>query len=89
MGNQGLQSYSPNSATAKPGQKVIWRNQDPAGPHGAKGNGFDTGSLQPGAESSPQTIAPGTYLYSCPDHPGMTGKLKVEAGAAPTASLRE
>ena len=78
-GMNGSNSYSPNPATVKVGQKVAWRNADSL-PHTATADGaaFDTGTIAPGATSSPITIsAAGSFPYHCAIHPSMVGALTV------------
>ena len=76
-GMAGSQSFSPNPGAAKPGQTVAWRNADSV-THTATGTGFDTGSIAPGATSSPIAFATaGTFQYHCTIHPSMVGTLNV------------
>jgi plastocyanin len=77
----GSNSYSPNPATVKVGQKIFFQNVDfsTAPGHTATGGGFDTGLLTPGVTSSPAITlsSPGTFTYSCKIHPSMNGTLTV------------
>jgi len=76
-GMAGDQSFSPSPGAAKPGQTVAWRNADSV-THTATGTGFDTGSIAPGATSSPIAFATaGTFQYHCTIHPSMVGTLNV------------
>jgi hypothetical protein len=78
-GINGGMSFSPNPASARVGQKVIWRNAD-ALPHTATANGgaFDTGIVTAGASSAPVAMgAAGTFPYHCSVHPSMVGTLTV------------
>lgn len=80
QGNRGNQSYSPNPVTVRVGQTVAWRNADSA-THTATQDtaGFNTGSIAPGATSSPITMsAAGTFPYHCTIHPGMVGTITVQ-----------
>jgi plastocyanin len=79
VGMDGSLSYSPNPATARVGQTVAWKNADTV-PHTATANGgtFNTGTIAPGATSSPIAMtAAGTFPYVCAIHPSMTGTLSV------------
>ena len=78
-GMNGSNSYSPNPGTIKVGQAVAWRNADTI-PHTATADGsaFDTGTIAPGATSSPITLnAVGSFAYHCGFHPSMVGTLNV------------
>lgn len=79
VGMNGANSYSPNPATVKVGQTVAWRNADNAA-HTSTANGgaFNTGTIAPGATSTPITMtAAGAFPYLCVIHPSMTGTLTV------------
>jgi PKD repeat protein len=78
-GLHGASSFSPNPASARVGQKVVWLNSD-ALPHTATANGgaFDTGIVDAGASSAAVAMgAAGTFPYRCTLHPSMTGTLVV------------
>jgi hypothetical protein len=77
-GLNGASSFSPNPASARVGQKIIWRNSD-ALPHTATANGgaFDTGIVGAGAQSAAVAMGAGTFPYHCTLHPSMTGTLTV------------
>ena len=78
-GMNGALSFSPNPASARVGQKIIWRNSD-ALSHTATANGgaFDTGIVSGGANSAAIGMgAAGTFPYHCTLHPSMTGTLTV------------
>ena len=80
LGMNGSNSYSPNPATTKVGQTIVWRNGDSiAHTATADGGAFDTGTLAPGATSNLITVAAaGTYGYHCAIHGFvMTGTLIV------------
>jgi plastocyanin len=74
----GGMSYSPAVATARVGQRVVWRNAD-ISIHTATADGgaFDTGFISPGASGALQVTAAGTFPYHCTVHPTMTGTLNV------------
>ena len=72
-------AYSPNPATMTIGQTVSWVNNDSV-PHTATGTSFNTGSLAPGATSTPITMGTaGSFAYHCDIHPTMKGTLTVVA----------
>jgi plastocyanin len=79
-GMSGSNSYSPNPATVKVGQKVAWRNADSvAHTATADGSAFDTGTIAPGATSGSITMsAAGSFPYHCTIHGfSMVGTLTV------------
>jgi plastocyanin len=80
VGMNGSNSYAPNPATVKVGQKVAWRNADSLA-HTATADGFafDTGTIAPGATSNPITMnTAGSFPYHCAIHGfTMTGVLNV------------
>jgi plastocyanin len=77
-GMNGALSFSPNPASARVGQKIIWRNPG-ALAHTATANGgaFDTGIVAAGAQSAAVAPGAGTFPYHCTLHPSMTGTLTV------------
>jgi plastocyanin len=81
VGMNGSNSYSPNPVTVRVGQTVSWRNGDAvAHTATADGGAFDTGSIAPGASSSPLAAnTAGTFPYHCAIHGFvMTGTLIVQ-----------
>lgn len=79
-GMNGSNSFSPNPGTLKAGQTVAWRNADSTSHTATADNGgFNTGTIAPGATSSPITMsAAGTISYHCSIHPSMVGSLSVQ-----------
>ncbi|MFB3855587.1 MAG: cupredoxin domain-containing protein [Vicinamibacterales bacterium] len=79
VGQSGSQSYSPNPATIRAGQRVAWRNADStAHTATADGGAFNTGIIAPGATSAPITIgSTGSFAYHCTLHPDMVATLTV------------
>ncbi|HXB57744.1 MAG TPA: amicyanin [Vicinamibacteria bacterium] len=76
----GNMSYSPNPASVRVGQTILWQNADFATSpgHTATSGSFDTGLIIPGMTSVPITLsAAGTVTYGCKLHPMMTGTLIV------------
>ncbi|RPJ81318.1 MAG: hypothetical protein EHM13_10615 [Acidobacteria bacterium] len=79
LATNGSQSFSPNPASIRAGQRVSWRNADSVA-HTATANGgaFNTGVIAPGATSAPITInTTGNLAYHCTLHPEMVGSLTV------------
>jgi plastocyanin len=78
-GMDGAQSFSPNPGSVKVGQTVAWRNTDSvAHTATADGGSFNTGTIAPGATSSPIMMsAAGSLAYHCSFHPSMVGSLTV------------
>ena len=78
-GMNGSLSFSPNPGAVKVGQTVAWRNADSvAHTATADGGSFDTGTIAPGATSSPIKLsAAGAFTYHCAFHPTMVGSLSV------------
>lgn len=79
VANNGGLSYSPNPATARVGQRIVWVNvHDMVHTASADGGEFDTGVLDPGASSGAITIgSTGSHPYHCNVHPGMSGTLVI------------
>lgn len=78
-GMNGNQSYSPNPATVRVGQRVAWRNADSQA-HTATANGgaFNTGVIGVNVTSAPITMNnAGSFPYHCTLHPDMVGTLTV------------
>jgi plastocyanin len=70
-------SFSPDPASVKVGQSVIWHNADVIA-HTATGSDFDTGPIGPGQDSAPIIFSSaGSRPYHCTIHPSMTGTLDV------------
>jgi plastocyanin len=78
-GMDGAQSFSPSPGSVKVGQTVAWRNSDSlAHTATADGGAFNTGTIAPGATSSPIMMsAAGSFAYHCSFHPSMVGSLTV------------
>jgi plastocyanin len=71
--------FDPNSVTVAPGTTVEWDNDDGAR-HTvtATDKSFDSGDLKPGQKWSHVFTTPGTFAYSCTQHPEMTGTVTVK-----------
>lgn len=59
------------------GTTVTWVNMDSV-EHTVTGEGWGSGTLQPGESWSYTFTQPGTYFYKCTIHPEMTGLVIVE-----------
>jgi plastocyanin len=79
VSNNGNMSFSPNPASVRVGQQIIWRNLDSINHTATQdAGGFDTGQIAPGGTSAPISLgAPGTIGYHCTNHPTMVGTLNV------------
>lgn len=78
-GMNGNQSYSPNPASVRVGQRVAWRNADSeAHTSTADGGAFNTGVIGVNVTSAPITMnSAGSFPYHCSLHPTMVGRLTV------------
>jgi plastocyanin len=82
VGNNGANSYFPDTVTVTVGKTVAWHNTDGT-THTATGNGgipaFNTGNIGSGSTSSPiQMNTAGTFPYHCTIHGlSMAGTLIV------------
>jgi plastocyanin len=76
----GSQSFSPNPATLKSGQRIVWHNIDTI-THRVVLNdrSIDTGDLAPGASSQPMTIGAQGAPYHCSIHPEMVGSINQDS----------
>lgn len=93
---QGAPDYEPDAAEVPLGNKIVWVNEDntlhtaTSGAPGSKTDAFNTGFLDPGAESEPIEIAGAAvgdaFDYFCEVHPYMLATLTIveaeEGGAA-------
>ena len=82
----GAQSFSPNPATVRSGQMVVWHNVDSVTHHVVLDDrSVDTGDLAPGASSQPMMIGAGGP-YHCTIHPVMVGSINQDtSSSAPPA----
>ena len=84
----GAQSFSPNPATLRPGQIVVWHNVNNT-THRVVLNdrSVDTGYLAPGMSSQPMAIGAAGGAYHCSIHPEMIGSINQDTPtSAPTSS---
>lgn len=74
-------AFTPETITINAGDSVTWTNDD-GSTHGVKyGDGAPGNDyMQPGAAFSRRFDAAGTFEYSCPIHPYMTGRVVVRGG---------
>ncbi len=80
-------AFSPATLTVTAGDTVTWTNQDQIGHTATSTTGaFDSGDLAQGDSFSFTFTTPGTYDYLCTPHPSMTGRIVVQAAAAPAPS---
>jgi plastocyanin len=70
--------FAPGEITIAPGESVTWTNDD-GSPHGVKyGDGAPGNDyMLPGAAFTRRFDAAGTFDYTCPIHPYMTGRVVV------------
>jgi plastocyanin len=92
--NVSITSYmfSPGSLTIHVGDKVIWKNNDPAIDyygHTATSNDshtFDSGNLSPGQSYSFTFLHAGTFAYHCNVHPTQMHGTIIVVGSTPSPS---
>lgn len=70
-------AFDPAELTVSVGTTVSWSNSDPT-PHTVTGDGFNVGTLEPGAAGSMTFDTAGTFEYFCAIHPTMRGRVVVE-----------
>lgn len=75
-GVNGAQSFSPNPATCRDGQMVVFRNADTITHRVViDDRSVDTGDIAPGASTQPLALGGVSKAYHCPIHPNMVGSL--------------
>ena len=72
-------AYEPKSITAKVGQTIRWTNDDPIAHTVTQQGGFDSGTLNAGANFTFKPARAGRIDYVCTIHPGQTGSITVES----------
>jgi plastocyanin len=83
-GVRGVQSFSPNPASAGQGQMVVFRNADVVTHRVTLDDrSVDTGDIAPGASSQPLALGAVSKSYHCPIHPNMVGSLNSAATPEP------
>lgn len=76
VGMAGSQ-FAPATATIHAGDTVIFRNDDAIAHTATAADGFDSGTMEPGATFAYRARREGRLTYVCQFHPGMTGALTV------------
>jgi plastocyanin len=74
---QGL-VYVPETLSVRPGDVVVWTNNDPFPHTVTAAGGFDSGPIAPGKSWRFTAKKTGTYPYLCTLHTTMKGTLRVE-----------
>lgn len=78
--------YAPTSRKIPAGTWVTWTNNGQEAHTVTSDDGsFDSGDLEPSDGFSWYFDTPGTYTYTCADHPWMTGTVVVGDGGQPSA----
>jgi plastocyanin len=69
-------AFDPPALTIKAGQTLTWTNDDVV-PHTATADGktWDSGQMAPGRSYTVTVTKPGTYEYTCSNHPFMRAKV--------------
>ena len=87
LGDRGNQSFAPNPAQENGTGLVLWRNSDNQVHRIVANDGsFDTGDLNPGANSTNVRVPADGTNYHCSLHPGMIGQIRSVGGSAPTCT---
>lgn len=68
--------FVPASTTIKAGKTVTWTNADIV-PHTVTGNGFDSGTIEPGKTYTRTFNQAGSFDYKCSIHTVMQGTINV------------
>lgn len=71
--------FNPAMLSVHRGDRIVWVNKD-LFPHTvtSDNNGFDSGSIAPGASWTYDMKATGTLSYTCAFHPSMKGSMEVK-----------
>jgi plastocyanin len=72
-------AYEPKNITARVGQTIRWTNDDPIAHTVTRQGGFDSGTLNAGANFTFKPTQAGRIDYLCTIHPGQTGSITVES----------
>lgn len=84
VGQKGAQSFSPNPASVRQGDMVVWYNADSVTHHILLNDGtMDTGDIAPRASSPPQRLAVDGANYHCTIHPTEVGSINSASGTPP------
>ena len=68
--------FNPDDVQVQVGGRVRFVNNDPV-QHNATAQAFNTGNLNPGAAAEVVLNTPGTIIYNCTLHSGMSGTIEV------------
>jgi len=69
--------FVPKTVTISAGDTVTWNNTGEED-HDADGNGFSSGTVEPGEDASARFANAGTFKYICTFHPDMKGTVVVK-----------
>jgi plastocyanin len=84
VGHNGAQSFSPNPASVKQGDMVVWHNGDNLAHHIVlNDSSLDTGDIAPGASSPAQRMGVNGANYHCTIHPAEIGGINAASGTPP------
>ena len=70
--------FVPKTVTIAPGDTVTWANVGEE-EHDADGDGFSSGTVQPGEDGTARFATAGTFKYICTFHPNMKGTVVVKS----------
>ena len=72
------ETFEPRRVQVPAGTRVTWRNTGHT-PHtmSVRGQTWTTGGIAPGATGSIQFDTPGTYVFTCENHPWQQGEITV------------
>ena len=82
VGSSGSQAFTPNPASAATGAAIVWKNNDGVVHRIVFDDGSgDTGTIAPGASSSPLQLRNASASYHCTIHPSMVGSVNGASGS--------
>jgi plastocyanin len=87
----GEYAFSPNVATIKKGDKVLWKNDSDAKERHTVTSDpgsfrFECEQMPKGGQCEKRFPVAGSYTYHCEIHPAMVGRVEVEDPSAPTTT---
>jgi plastocyanin len=87
VGERGAQSFTPNPATVRQGDMLVWRNTDGVVHRIMLNDGsLDTGNISPGASSAELRLPTDGARYHCTIHPSMVGSINASGGEPPACT---
>ncbi len=87
LGRDGGGAFRPSPVAAPSGGSFVWINSDTEVHRIVAVDGtFDTGDLQPDAQSAPVVVGTAGTRYYCPLHPGEVGGVTGANGSLPPCS---